>query len=174
MNRFGSPYWAYHWAGGLALARYILDHPETVAGRRVLDLGSGSGLVAIAAAKAGAAHVTASDVDEYAIVALRLNVRENGVAVTVRHADLIAGQLPAVDTVLAGDLFYEPILAHRVTFFFHRCVQAGMSVLIGDPWRAHLPISRLKVLAEYQLADFGSKTPARSAVFRFQERPVSP
>jgi len=163
---FASPYWAYHWAGGLALARFVLDHPERVAGRRVLDLGAGGGLVAIAAARAGAARVIAADVDRYALAALRLNAAHNGEVVTVVEGDLTQGPPPAVDVVLVGDLFYAPDLAGRVTAFLDRCRAAGIAVLIGDPWRAHLPMARLTELASYEVAETGAAT-RPSAVFAF-------
>ncbi len=165
---FGSPYWAYYWGGGLALARYILDHPEAVAGRRVLDLGSGSGLVAIAAAKAGASAVTAAEVDHYAVAALGLNIAANGVDVSVVHGDLTGGDPPCVDVALVGDLFYDRKLAERVTVFLDRCLVAGLTVFVGDPWRAYLPRSRLKTLVEYQVAETGSAATKPSAVFAFQ------
>lgn len=168
---FGSPYWAYYWAGGLALARHILDHPEIVAGRRVLDLGAGSGLVAIAAAKAGARAVVAAEVDPYAVAALGLNVAHNEVAVSIDHSDLTAGPSPAAEVVLVGDLFYEPNLAERVTMFLDRCVADGANVLVGDPWRAWLPQSRLRLLAEYEVAETDSRTKA-SAVFAFEPKPA--
>ena len=162
---FASPYWAYHWAGGLALARFLLDHPERVAGRRVLDLGTGAGLVAIAADKAGAARVIAADIDRYAIAALRLNAAHNGAAVTAIEADLTRAAPPAVDVVLVGDLFYAPDLAARVMAFLDRCLAAGIEVLIGDPWRAHLPTARLVLLADYMVAETGQAATKPSAVF---------
>ena len=167
---FGSPYWARPWGGGLALARHVLDHPETVAGKRVLDLGAGSGLVAIAAALAGAGEVRAADVDPYAVAATRLNAAANGVAVEAIHDDLTAGDPPDVELLLVGDLFYDPDLAARVTAFLERCVAAGIAVLIGDPFRAHLPIERLRVVAEYPVADYGDPDGAAraAAVFAFE------
>lgn len=165
---FASPYWAYHWAGGLALARFILDHPDRVAGRQVLDLGCGGGLVAIAAAKAGAAAVIAADIDRYAIAALRLNAAHNGVSLTVAEGDLTAGDPPPVDLILVGDLFYAPDLAERVTAFLDRCLAAGVAVLIGDPWRAPLPTARLTMLAEYKVAETGQAATRASAVFSLQ------
>lgn len=164
---FGSPYWAYHWAGGLALARYVLDHPHIVLGRRVLDLGSGSGLVAIAAAKAGAIEVIAAETDRYAMAALGLNAAENGVTVIMAHGDLTDGVPPPVDLVLVGDLFYERDLAERVSAFLDKCLATGIGVLIGDPWRAHLPTSRLRMLSSYEVAETGSAVKA-SAVFAFE------
>lgn len=164
---FGSPYWAYYWGGGLALARHVLDHPELVRGRRVLDLGAGSGLVAIAAAKAGAHDVLAADVDRYAVEALPLNAALNHVEVTVLHADLTPGAPPDVDIVLVGDLFYERDLAERVTAFLDRCLGQGIEALVGDPWRTPLPIARLTLLADYQVAETDSAATKASAVFAF-------
>jgi len=167
-----SPYWAYYWAGGLALARYVLDHPEIVAGRRILDLGAGSGLVAIAAAKAGAGAVIAAEVDAYAVTALGLNAAHNEVAVSVVRGDLTGGAPPPVDVVLVGDLFYERDLAERVTAFLDRCLADGVLVLVGDPWRAWLPRSRLRLLAEYEVAETNSSAPKASAVFAFELKPA--
>lgn len=166
---FGSPYWARPWGGGLALARYVLDHPGTVRGKRVLDLGAGSGLVAIAAALAGARAVKAADVDPYAVTATGLNAAANGVAVEAILGDLTTGEPPAVDLMLVGDLFYDPDLAARVTTFLERCASAGVAVLIGDPFRAFLPIARLRIVAEYPVADYGDPDGAAraAAVFAF-------
>ena len=155
---FGSPYWAYHWAGGLALARHMLDYPETVAGKTVLDLGAGGGLVAIAAAKAGARRVTAAETDPYAVAALRLNAVLNGVAVEVIEDDLTPAAPPEVDVILVGDLFYAPELAAKVTAFLDRCAMTGQAVLVGDPWRAPLPAERLSEIARYAVAETGKLT----------------
>ena len=166
----GAPYWAYPWAGGLALARYLLDHPETVAKKRVLDLGAGGGLVAIAAMKAGARQATAIDVDPDAMAAIALNAEANAVAVEAVCGDPLDGPAPDVDLVLVGDLFYEAGLAARVTAFLDRCRLAGIAARIGDPGRAPLPRARLERLAEYRLADFGDApdaTATASAVFAF-------
>jgi predicted nicotinamide N-methyase len=166
----GAPYWAYAWAGGLALARYLLDHPETVAEKRVLDLGAGGGLVAIAAMKAGARQATAIDVDPDAIDAIALNAEANAVSVAALCGDPLDGPPPDVDLVLVGDLFYEAGLAARATAFLDRCRPAGIGALIGDPGRAPLPRARLERLAEYRLADFGDAPDAAataSAVFAF-------
>lgn len=177
---FGSPYWAHRWGGGLVLARYLLDHPQTVAGRSVLDLGAGSGIVAIAAAKAGASRVMAADTDRYAVTATGLNAVLNGVSVSPVHGDLTNGDPPEVAVVAVGDLFYEQDLAGRVMIFLDRCLAAGIEVLIGDPWRAHLPRARLEVLAESAVADFGDGDPGSpSAVFSYlpagrADRPVEP
>ncbi|MBB3607331.1 putative nicotinamide N-methyase [Rhizobium sp. BK602] len=152
---FGSPYWAHYWGGGLALARYLLDRPETVVGQRVLDLGAGSGIVGIAAAKAGAMEVVAADVDPYAIAAIDLNAAINGATILPVLADITGSAPPLTDIICVGDLFYDADLAARVTAFLDRCLQQGIKVLIGDPWRAHLPHSRLRLLVEYSVADFG-------------------
>lgn len=149
------PYWAYHWAGGTVLARHILDHPDTVAGRTVVDLGTGSGIVAMAAAMRGARHVTAIDVDPIAIVAASLNAEANGVTIDTVCGDVLDGPPPDADLILAGDLFYAPALAGRVLPFLRQCRQAGIDVLIGDPGRAPLPRDELRQLAAYPVADFG-------------------
>ncbi|MCF6115023.1 50S ribosomal protein L11 methyltransferase [Mesorhizobium muleiense] len=163
------PYWAYAWAGGAVLARYILDRPETVAGLRVLDLGAGSGLVGIAAARAGASEVIASEIDRNGVAALCLNAAANGVEITVVGEDITAGPPPPVDVVAAGDLFYRQDLANRVIPFLDRCLAAGINVLIGDPGRAYLPRSRLHLLAEYQVPDVGQGTATKpSGVFSFE------
>jgi len=150
--RGGPPYWGFAWAAGLALARHVIDHPRLVAGRRVLDLASGSGLIAIAAAKSGAAHVIANDVDPLAVVAISLNADLNGVVVEASGADLLppdSGFDPAaVDVVLVGDVFYDHDLAGRAVAFLARCRAAGCRVLIGDPGRADLPIARLTRISD--------------------------
>ncbi|MBB4839653.1 putative nicotinamide N-methyase [Sphingomonas kyeonggiensis] len=166
-DAFGSPYWAYYWLGGLALARFVLDRPETVAGRRVLDLCCGSGLVAIAAAKAGAASVLAADVDSYAVAATQVNATANGVMVEVAPGDLTDGPVPDMDLILAGDVFYDPEPAARVTPFLARCRAAGVEVLVGDPRRAPLPVERLRVLADYAFAETDSGVMRASEVFAF-------
>jgi predicted nicotinamide N-methyase len=171
---FGTPYWAYDWAGGLALARYILDHPQTCAGLRVLDLGAGSGIVGIAAAKAGAAEITAADIDPYAGIAMALNAAANRVRLEIVIADMTEGTPPSVDLVAVGDLFYEPALAARVTRFLERCVAAGAKVLVGDPGRAFLPRAQLRRLAGYPVGDVGDARDAGVAsgmVFAFESMP---
>jgi predicted nicotinamide N-methyase len=151
------PYWAYPWAGGAALARHVLDHPSLVVGKRVLDIGSGSGLVAIAAGIAGASHVTASEIDETGLVALRLNAQVNGVHLSVTAVDLTKAPPPAdIDLILAGDVFYERSLAIRMLPFLEACEDQGIAVLVGDPRRTPLPVDRLRVIAEYAVADVGS------------------
>jgi predicted nicotinamide N-methyase len=143
------PFWAFAWAGGQALARHVLDHPELVAGKRVLDLGSGSGLVAIAAAMSGAAHVLACDPDDFALAAMEVNAALNGVVVTMSAKDVLDGDAPEREVVLVGDLFYERDLAARVVAFLDRCRAGGAGVLIGDPGRSYLPKDRLVAVADY-------------------------
>ena len=144
------PFWAFAWAGGQALARYILDHPEKVRGRRVLDFASGSGLVAIAAMKAGATEVTACDIDSFAIAAIGINAAANDVSVTALQADIV-GEDRGWDTVLAGDICYEQDLAARVVAWLFCLSERGATVLIGDPGRSYLPKDRLDSLAVYQV-----------------------
>ena len=168
---FGTPYWAYDWGGGLALARHILNYPELVAGRTVLDLGAGSGIVGIAAAKSGAKSVIAADIDPYAITAIGLNAAANGVTISTYFGDLTAGSPPEVDVVLVGDLFYEAELAQRVTAFLDRCLGSDIEVLVGDPWRNFLPKTRLQLLAQYPGPDFGNDSRGdqdQNAVFSFE------
>lgn len=167
---FGNPYWAYHWGGGLALARYVLDQPEAVAGKRILDMGAGSGIVGIAAMKAGAASVVAADVDPYAVAAIKLNAEANGVAVEAALGDLTHTEPPEVDVILVGDLFYNEELAASVARFLDRCLAKGIEVRVGDPWRAFLPRTRLRLLKEYPGVDFGSSPDGElhsNAVFAF-------
>ena len=144
------PFWAFAWAGGQALARYVLDHPEVVRGRRVLDFASGSGLVAIAAAKAGAASVAAADIDAFAAAAIGLNAAANGVLVVPRREDLI-GRDEGWETVLAGDICYERELAGQVIDWLTALAGRGAQVLIGDPGRSYLPKDKLVEVATYQV-----------------------
>jgi predicted nicotinamide N-methyase len=137
------PFWAFAWAGGQALARYVLEHPDLVAGRRVLDLAAGSGLVAIAAAKAGAASVRAVDIDPLAMAAIELNAATNGVTVTAELADILDAGRADADVVLAGDVFYSAAMAARVYAFLRRAVRDGARALVGDPDRAFLPRDQL-------------------------------
>lgn len=150
-----APYWAYPWAGGVALARHILDRPDIVRGRRVLDLGAGSGIVAIAAARSGAIEVCAAEIDHIALAALGVNAAANGVSITPIADDLTAGPALPVDVVLIGDLFYERDLANRVLGFLDRSAANGSMVLIGDPGREFLPLPRLSLVAEYAVPDVG-------------------
>jgi predicted nicotinamide N-methyase len=153
------PFWAFPWAGGQALARYLLDHPETVLGRRVIDVASGSGLVAIAAARAGARAVTAYDTDPLAAAAIGLNAAANGVAVQSVCADILGEDgppSPGADLVLVADAFYERDLAGQVTEFLGRCRDLGAGVLVGDLGRRYLPYSRLSALTSYDVPGLGA------------------
>ncbi|TDB71402.1 methyltransferase [Micromonospora sp. KC723] len=143
------PYWASAWAGGQALARHLLDHPELTSGRRVLDLAAGSGLVAIAAALAGAARVVANDIDPYAVAAVTVNARANGVTVVATGEDLLDGDAAGVDLLLAGDALYDGELAGRMLPFLRRAAATGTDVLVGDPDRGYLPAAGLEVVASY-------------------------
>ena len=145
------PFWAFAWAGGQALARYLLDNADLVAGKQVCDLASGSGIVAIAAKLAGAGFVTAVDIDPYAIAAIELNARANGVSFPSHRGDIIGQPLQA-DVLLVGDLFYEREIAEPLFAWLKQCQQAGILVLIGDPGRTYLPKEGLKELACYQIA----------------------
>jgi len=150
------PFWSFPWAGGQAVARYLLDHPQTVRGRSVLDLAAGSGLVGIAAALAGASQVTANDIDPYATAAQELNARANGVTLVTLTADLLGGDvaevdLPAADIVLAGDVCYERELSDRMLAFLLRCRARGADVLLGDPGRTYLPREHLNPIAHYDV-----------------------
>jgi len=161
------PYWAFGWAGGTVLARYLLDHPETVAGKSVLDLGTGSGLVAIAAMKAGAVSATGVDIDPHSAVAAALNAEANGVAISLTCEDLLDGPAPDTDLILVGDLFYDRTTAERLTAFLLRC---EAEILVGDPGRAYLPHKHLHPVAEYDVPDFGvGHTGKSSTVYRFQK-----
>jgi predicted nicotinamide N-methyase len=143
------PFWAFAWAGGQALARYVLDHAELVTGKRVLDLASGSGLVGIAA---GAREVTAADIDRFAGVAARINAAENAVALTICADDLLRSTSDAQwDAVLAGDIFYERDTAELAFAFLARRARSGARILIGDPGRSYLPKDKLTHLAEYHV-----------------------
>lgn len=144
------PFWAFAWAGGQALARYVLDHPDIVRGRRVLDVATGSGLVAVAAAKAGAAQVTAVDIDAFCEVAVGLNAAANGVAVAAETRDPI-GSDEGWDVILAGDICYEKSMTEAMLGWLGPIAAAGRTVLIGDPGRTYLPKDRLERLAEYEV-----------------------
>ena len=144
------PYWAFAWAGGQALTRFLIDHPDWVKGKRVLDFAAGSGLSAIGAAKAGAALVQAAEIDDYAIAAIALNARINDVAIELLREDLV-GVEPRWDVVLAGDVCYERPMAERVIAWFRALAGRGVAILMGDPGRAYLPQSGLVELARYQV-----------------------
>jgi predicted nicotinamide N-methyase len=144
------PFWAFAWAGGQGLARHVLDHPDLVAGRSVCDFASGSGLVAIAAVKAGAANVTAVDIDPFCEAAIALNAAANGATIRVARRDLIGHQIEA-DVLLAGDVFYDREFAARLTPWFDALAAAGTEIVVGDPGRAYLPKDRLEGLAVYEV-----------------------
>ena len=137
------PFWAFAWAGGQALARYLLDHPDEVAGRSVLDFGAGSGLIAIAAAKAGATSVLAAEIDNFAAAAIAANAALNDVEIAVQTADLLATVKSGWDVVTAGDVCYERPMADRVTGWLRMLTARGTLVLLGDPGRAYLPAEGL-------------------------------
>ena len=143
------PFWAFAWAGGQGLARYLLDHPEHLAGRFVLDFGAGSGLVAIAAAAAGAAHVLAADTDKFAAAAIAANTTLNGVSLDVTTADVIDTLDPRWQVVTAGDVCYEQPMAGRVIRWLRSLARRGRLVLLGDPGRAYLPAGGLSERARY-------------------------
>ena len=164
------PYWAFAWAGGQALARYILDNPAVVAGRRVLDFGSGSGLVAIAAALAGGTVVRATEIDAIARTAIGLNAGLNGVQLEIGDADVLDDAGGGWDVVLAGDVCYEQPMADRVIAWLRREAAAGAIVLLGDPGRSYLPKSELVSLATYAVAtsrDLEDAEVKRTQVWRF-------
>ena len=144
------PFWAFAWAGGQGLARYILDNPQIVAGRRVLDFAAGSGLVAIAAAKAGAASVIAADIDRFCADAIRLNAHANAASIAFTSEDFV-GNVGSWDVVLAGDVFYDRAFAGRLVPWFTALRARGIDVLVGDPGRSYLPKTGLQPLATYQV-----------------------
>jgi predicted nicotinamide N-methyase len=164
------PFWAFAWAGGQALARYLLDHPRDAAGKRVVDFATGSGLVAIAAMMAGAAEALGSDIDDFCAAAVEANARANAVAVRFTNADLLDAPPPRVDLITAGDICYEKPLAERVLAWLARAHVQGTRVLLGDPGRTYFPREGLVKLAEYQvqttreLEDFAVK---RTGVWTF-------
>lgn len=145
------PFWAFAWGGGLAITRYIRDHPDAVAGRRVFDLGSGSGLCAITAVAAGAADVVAADIDPFAAAAIELNARANGVRLAVMTRDVLGEDPPDADTILAGDCWYDASLAGRVMPWLRRARECGIGVIVGDPGRRYLPVDELVELAAYEV-----------------------
>lgn len=155
----GTPFWAYCWPGGLALAHHIFAHPDLVRNRKVLDLGTGSGLVAIAAAMSGAPDVTAIDIDHRAVIAASLNAKANAVNLTTRCLDILDREPLPVDLVTVGDLFYDPALAERVLACLTRYQAKGIDVLIGDPGRAFLPAPKLARVSAYLAPDIGIGAP---------------
>ncbi len=145
------PYWAFAWSGGLAIGRHLRAHPEAVAGRRVFDLASGSGLCAIAAMRAGARAAAGADIDAFATAAIGLNARANGRRVTVVRRDVLDEEVPEVDVILAGDCWYDARLAERVLPWLRRARARGIEVLVGDPGRRYLPTGELVELAAYEV-----------------------
>jgi predicted nicotinamide N-methyase len=150
LNEMGvpPPYWAFAWAGGQALARYVLDNPSRVAGKRVLDFGAGSGIVALAAAKAGAAHVLAADIDKFSVAAIIANGQANGLTVAT-PADDVIGNSEAFDVILVGDMCYERPLAERLMAWLQT---SDADILLGDPGRSYFPKHGLTRLAQYSVA----------------------
>ncbi len=146
------PFWAFAWAGGQALARHILDHPQIVAGKRVVDFATGSGIVAIAAMRAGARSVLAADIDSFCAAAVSLNAEANGVTVDFTDQNLLDAPPPPADVFLAGDICYEKPLAEQVLAWLRAARANGATVLIGDPGRTYFPKTGLTLLAEYQVA----------------------
>jgi predicted nicotinamide N-methyase len=147
------PFWAAAWPGGQALARYVLDHPDVVRGRSVLDLGSGSGLVAVAAALAGAADLVASEIDPFGVAAIRVNAQANAVSGIAVVSDLLDDEPPDVSVVLAGDVCYDRVMTERVLPFLEAARRRGIEVLIGDPGRPYLPHDRLTPLSVVEVPD---------------------
>ena len=163
------PYWAFAWAGGQALARHVLDHPELVRGKAVLDFGAGAGLLALAAAKAGARRATAAEIDPVAAAAIALNAALNGLAVDIETADVIDRFPVPWQVVLVGDMCYERPLAEPLTAWLRRLAGAGIQVLLGDPGRAYLPQTGLTELARYSVPtplDLEDRTTREGVVWR--------
>jgi predicted nicotinamide N-methyase len=173
-HKLASPYWADAWMGGQAVARYILDRPHLVAGKRVLDVASGSGLAAIAAAVAGAATVTANDIDPYALEAITLNASANSVAVSASGDDALSGDGGDADVILAGDVFYEPEMTGRMVGLMDRATARGALVLVGDPGRDHLPRPHLRVIASYPVPTAVSPPPDAQITRVHVLRPAGP
>lgn len=168
------PYWAFAWAGGQALARFLLDHPAEVAGRTVLDLGSGSGLTAIAAMRAGSARVLAADIDPLALAAVALNAETNAVEVSTTTADLLTAPPEPFQVILVGDLFYERTLAERVTAYIDAAGANGAPILIGDPGRNYFPRDRFEAAARYEVPvtrELEDALVKRTAVWRWRPDP---
>jgi predicted nicotinamide N-methyase len=145
------PYWAFAWAGGLAVGRYLREHPDVVAGRRVFDLGSGSGLCALEAMRAGAAQATGADIDPFAAAAIAVNARANGLRVSVVRRDVLDDDPPRADVILAGDCWYEGRLAARLLPWLERAAARGARVLLGDPGRRYLPHAAVVPVASYEV-----------------------
>ncbi|MCW2740741.1 MAG: putative nicotinamide N-methyase [Blastococcus sp.] len=160
------PFWAAAWPGGQALARYVLDTPATVAGRSVLDLGSGSGLVAVAAALAGAARVVASEIDPFGHAAIMVNAEVNGIAPVELVGDVLGAEPPAVDVVLAGDVCYDREMSERVLPWLEAARARGADVFLGDPGRPYVPVARLLAVASFDVPDTEGPQVRRTTVWR--------
>ncbi len=145
------PFWAFAWAGGQALARYVLDHPEIVRGKTVIDFATGSGIVAVAAMKAGAKSVLGADIDVFCEAAVAMNAQANGVEIAFTDANLLDAPPPPADVLLAGDICYEGPMATAVMAWLAQGRAAGATVLVGDPGRTYFPKDGLVKLAEYQV-----------------------
>ena len=166
------PFWAFAWAGGQGLARYILDTPDLVAGKRVLDFACGSGLVGISAMKAGAASCHAVDIDPFALTAAQLNAELNGVTLSLEAADITEEPPPETDIVFCGDVFYDKAMAVSVLRFLDRLLDRDIEVLVGDPGRSYLPKTQLTELAVYSVPVVGALEDneiKRTGVFRVEK-----
>ena len=171
------PFWAFAWAGGQALARYVLDHPGEVTGKTVLDLGTGSGLAAIAAKMAGARSVLAADIDRMALASVRLNAGANDVEITTTGENLLDTSPGDFGVILVGDLFYERELASRVLTYVAAAGRRGARILAGDPQRSYFPTDRFDRVAEYQVAvtrELEDALVKKTAVWALAGRPGSP
>lgn len=165
------PFWAFAWGGGLALGRFLGEHPEIVRGRRVFDLASGSGICAIVAMQAGAASASAADIDDLAVAAIGLNARANGRRVTIVRRDVLDEMPPDVDVILAGDCWYDAGLAQRALPWLQRARDQGIDVVVGDPGRAHLPADDLMELATYDVrttSELEDLQRTRASVYRLR------
>jgi predicted nicotinamide N-methyase len=160
------PFWAAAWPGGQALARYVLDVPEVVAGRSVLDLGSGSGLVAVAAGLAGASRLIASEIDPYGRTAIGLNAEINGSSPVEVVGDVLDGGPPDVDVVLAGDVCYDRAMSERVLPYLDAARASGTEVFLGDPGRPYVPQARLAAVATFDVPDTEGPQVRRTTVWR--------
>ncbi|NVK34114.1 MAG: methyltransferase [Rhodobacteraceae bacterium] len=163
------PFWAFAWAGGQALARHILDLPELVKDKRVLDLASGSGLVGIATMMAGAQSCHAVDIDPFAISAGELNAELNDVVINFEARDVTGDPPPQVDVLFCGDVFYDDHMAKKILDYLDRCLLAGITIFVGDPGRSYLPKTRLEHLATYEVPVVGALEDAeikKSSVYR--------
>ena len=168
------PFWAFAWAGGQALARWLLDHPDQVAGRRVIDLATGSGLVAVAAMKAGAASVLAADIDPFCAAAVAANATSNGVEIAFTDANLLDAPPPPADLICAGDVFYEKPMAEAVLAWLKQAQANGTRVIVGDPGRSYKPADHLETLATYEvpvLTALEDSEVKRTSVYRFRATP---